>query len=64
MSARGSDEWSPSLIAVTARIPTAARAETVSADDAAVRLGICVGSIHKLIRKGALPGTQLMHSAP
>lgn len=44
--------------------PSAARAETVSADEAAVRLGICVGSVHKLIREGALPGTQLMHSAP
>ena len=29
-----------------------------------MRLGICVGSIHKLIREGVLPGTQLMHSAP
>ncbi len=42
----------------------ATRVETVSADEAAVRLGICVGSVHKLIREGALPGTQLMHSAP
>jgi hypothetical protein len=27
-------------------------------------LGICVGSVHKLIREGVLPATQLMHSAP
>lgn len=44
--------------------PTTARDETVSADEAAMRLGICVGSVHKLIREGILPGTQLMRSAP
>ncbi len=44
--------------------PSANRVETVSADEAAVRLGICVGSVRKLIREGALPATQLMHSAP
>ena len=44
--------------------PAATRVETVSADEAAIRLGMCVGSVHKLIREGALPGTQLMHSAP
>jgi excisionase family DNA binding protein len=38
--------------------------ETISADEAATRLGICVGSVHKLIREGVLPATQLMHSAP
>ncbi len=43
---------------------SAKRVETVSADEAAVRLGICVGSVRKLIREGALPATQLMHSAP
>jgi hypothetical protein len=35
-----------------------------SADAAATRLGICVGSLHKLIREGVLPATQLMQSAP
>jgi hypothetical protein len=35
----------------------------ISADAAAMRLGICVGSAHKLIRKGILPATQLMQSA-
>jgi hypothetical protein len=44
--------------------PTLPRAETISADAAAIRLGICVGSVHKLIRKGVLPATQLMQSAP
>jgi len=29
--------------------PTLPRAETISADAAAIRLGICVGSVHKLI---------------
>ena len=44
--------------------PTLLRAETISADAAATRLGICVGSVHKLIREGVLPATQLMQSAP
>lgn len=44
--------------------PTSPRAETVSADEAATRLGICVGSVQKLIRAGVLPATQLMPSAP
>ena len=38
--------------------------ETISADAAAIRLGICVGSVHTLIREGVLPATQLMRSAP
>lgn len=44
--------------------PTASRVETVSADEAATRLGICIGSIRKLIREGILPATQLLPSAP
>ena len=44
--------------------PTLPRAETISAEEAATRLGICVRSVHKLIRRGVLPATQLMHSAP
>ncbi len=44
--------------------PAASRVETVSADAAAQRLGICVGSVHRLIRDGALPATQLLPSAP
>jgi hypothetical protein len=37
---------------------------TISADHAAARLGICVGSVQKLIRKGVLPATQRIPSAP
>jgi hypothetical protein len=44
--------------------PEAHRVETVSADQAAARLGICIGSIQKLIRQGVLPATQLMPAAP
>ena len=44
--------------------PSEPRAEVISADAAAIRLGICVGSVHKLIREGVLPATQLMPSAP
>ena len=40
------------------------RPQTISADAAAHRLGICVSSVHKLIRNGVLPATQLMPSAP
>ena len=44
--------------------PSLLRAETISADAAAIRLSICVGSVHKLIREGVLTATQLMQSAP
>lgn len=44
--------------------PQAKRVETISADETAARLGICIGSVHKLIRQGVLPATQLMPSAP
>ena len=37
---------------------------TVSADEAAHRLGICVGSVRKLIDQGKLPATQAMPGAP
>jgi DNA invertase Pin-like site-specific DNA recombinase len=40
------------------------RVETISVDETARRLGICVGSVHRLIREGALPAKQLMPSAP
>lgn len=39
-------------------------ADTISLDRAASQLGICVGSVHRLIREGRLPATQLMPSAP
>jgi hypothetical protein len=44
--------------------PDAPREESISVDETAQRLGICVGSVHRLIREGVLPATQLMHSAP
>ncbi|GIK96324.1 MAG: hypothetical protein BroJett029_05330 [Alphaproteobacteria bacterium] len=44
--------------------PTASRVETITVDAAAHRLGICVGSVHKLIRGGVLPASQLMPAAP
>ncbi|WP_372624750.1 recombinase family protein [Falsiroseomonas sp.] len=37
---------------------------TISVQKAAHRLGICVGSVHRLIREGTLPASQVMHSAP
>ena len=37
---------------------------TVSADEAARRLGIWIGSVHRLIRERVLPATQLLPSAP
>lgn len=42
----------------------AIRIETISVDEAAHRLSICVGSVKRLIREGVLPATQLMPSAP
>ena len=44
--------------------PTQAREETISVDEAARRLQICVGSVLRLIREGILPAKQLMPSAP
>src|SRR3954447_4091177 len=44
--------------------PTVAREETISVDATAQRLGICVGSVHRLIRQGVLPAQQIMPSAP
>ena len=44
--------------------PTQPREKTVSLDEAARRLKICVGSALRLIREGILPAKQLMPSAP
>jgi DNA invertase Pin-like site-specific DNA recombinase len=44
--------------------PATPRAETVTMDEAAHRLQISVGSIIRLIRRGIIPATQLMPSAP
>ncbi|HME68618.1 MAG TPA: recombinase family protein [Myxococcota bacterium] len=44
--------------------PAVPREETISLDEAARRLSICVGSVYRLIREGVLPASQLMPSAP
>jgi hypothetical protein len=44
--------------------PTAPAVKTISVDETARRLQICVGSVLRLIREGALPATQVMPSAP
>ena len=44
--------------------PAQNRVETISVDETARRLQICVGSVLRLIREGILPATQLMDSAP
>lgn len=51
-------------LGVEAFDPSVPRTPTVSADEAASRLSVCVGSIHRLIREGVLSATQLMPSAP
>jgi hypothetical protein len=44
--------------------PTQPREKTISVDETARRLQICVGSVLRLIREGILPAKQLMPSAP
>jgi hypothetical protein len=44
--------------------PTQPREKTISVDETARRLKICVGSVLRLIREGTLPAKQLMPSAP
>ena len=44
--------------------PDESKRKTISVDETAHRLKICVGSVHRLIRNGVLPATQLMPSAP
>jgi excisionase family DNA binding protein len=44
--------------------PASVTVETVTVDEAASRLKICVGSVKRLIREGVLPATQLMPAAP
>jgi DNA invertase Pin-like site-specific DNA recombinase len=43
--------------------PSSRTGETLSVDKVAGRLGICVGSVYRLIRTGVLPATQRMQSA-
>jgi hypothetical protein len=51
-------------LGIAAFDPAAPRVETISVDETAHRLKICVGSVLRLIREGVLPATQLMLSAP
>jgi len=44
--------------------PDAPRENTISVSMTAQRLGICVGSVHLLIRQGVLPARQAMAMAP
>jgi hypothetical protein len=44
--------------------PDVTRRETISVDETARRLQICVSSVHRLIREGILPAKQAMRSAP
>lgn len=51
-------------LGIPAFTPDATHPATISAADAAERLSICVTSVHRLIRAGALPAVQVMPSAP
>lgn len=51
-------------LGIPAYDPAAQTEETISVDETAQRLKICVGSVHLLIRQGVLPATQIMPSAP
>ena len=44
--------------------PKIPRPKTISVDETAHRLKICVGSVLRLIKAGILPAQQLMPSAP
>jgi hypothetical protein len=44
--------------------PTSPREKTISVDETARRLKVCVGSVLRLIREGILPAKQLMEFAP
>jgi len=44
--------------------PSLPRTETITVDETARRLQICVGSVIRLIRRGIIPAKQLMPSAP
>jgi DNA invertase Pin-like site-specific DNA recombinase len=51
-------------LGVPAFDPTAAGPETISVDETARRLQVCVGSVIRLIKAGILPAQQLMPCAP
>ena len=44
--------------------PKAVGEETITVDETARRLKICVGSVYRLISEGSIPAVQLMPSAP
>ena len=51
-------------LGIAAFDPASIKIETITVDEAAHRLNICIGSVRRLIREGVLPATQLMPSAP
>jgi DNA invertase Pin-like site-specific DNA recombinase len=51
-------------LGIAAFDPASIKVETITVDEAAHRLNICIGSVKRLIREGVLPATQLMPSAP
>jgi len=51
-------------LGIVAFDPAAVHVETITVDETARRLQICVGSVLRLIREGILPATQLMPLAP
>ena len=51
-------------LGITAFDPATSGPETISAQETAHRLGLCITSVHQLIREGTLPARQLMPSAP
>jgi hypothetical protein len=51
-------------LGITAFDATSIKVGAITADEAAHRLNICIGSVKRLIREGVLPATQLMPSAP
>jgi len=51
-------------LGIVAFDPANVKIETITVDEAANRLNICVGSVKRLIRERVLPATQLMPSAP
>ena len=51
-------------LGIAAFDPATAGPETICAEETARRLGISIESVHRLIREGKLPATQLMPSAP
>ena len=51
-------------VGIAAFDPNQKREKTISVDETARRLKICVGSVLRLIREGTLPAKQLMPSAP